>query len=232
MDDWRVAETWRHLQGKLTYPSSVSESWILWRRLAGGLSLGQQMTVAERLLTQVRVLHQHHRGGKRRQAELLLRPNESAEVWRLLGSLELLPIRIKGELGNIIVELMDNQRLQSVRSAMLWALGRLGQRVPVYGPLNTVVSAERAETWLQAVLRHDKPDTIDQLAAMQIARRTLDRHRDLSDTARDSALAWLSTHNAPPHFLELVREGGQLDTEEQGQIVGESLPKGLRLTRQ
>ena len=31
---------------------------------------------------------------------------------------------------------------------MLWAIGRLGARVPLYGPLNTVVPAETAADWL------------------------------------------------------------------------------------
>ena len=231
LDDWRVTETWRHVHGKLIHSSSVSESWILWRRLAGGLSLGQQITVAERLLTQVRILHQHLQGGKRRQAELLLRPNESAEVWRLLGSLELLPVAVKVELGNMIVALLDNKKLQTVRGALVWALGRLGQRVPVYGPLNTVVPQDRTAAWLKVLTAHTVADPLEQLAVMQLARRTGDRHRDLPDTVREEALAWLAQQSASAHLRELVREGGRLDDQEQGQIVGESLPKGLRIRR-
>jgi molecular chaperone DnaK (HSP70) len=230
MDDWRVSETWRHVQGKVAHAASVSESWILWRRLAGGLSLGQQMTVAERLLTQVRILHQHHQGGKRRQAELLLRPQETVEVWRLLGSLELLPIAVKLELGNMIVELLDNPKLQPARNSLMWTLGRLGQRVPVYGPLNTVVPVERAASWLKSILANGR-ESIDQLAAMQIGRCTGDRHRDMPAALREETAGWLIDRGASSHWASLVRDGGQLDDEDRGQIVGESLPKGLRLKR-
>jgi hypothetical protein len=230
VDDWRVAESWRHLHGKLAHRASFSESLILWRRIAGGLSLGQQVTVAERWLAHLRVLYQHYvRGGKRRQSELLLKPQDSVEVCRLLGSLELLPLSVKVETGDMLVELQGHKKLKNARAAMVWAVGRLGQRVPVYGPLNTVVSRDTAADWLESLLRLDYRDAADQLAVMQLARRTKDRHRDLADELRDRAVEWLAEAGAPGHWIELVREGGQLDSEEQERIVGDSLPQGLRL---
>jgi hypothetical protein len=64
---------------------------------------------------------------------------------------------------------------------------------------------------------------------MQIARRTEDRYRDLSEKARRSAIDWLGENNAPAHLIELIRDGGSLDVDEQGQVFGESLPRGLRI---
>ena len=46
---------------------------------------------------------------------------------------------VKVELGNMIVDLLPKRKFEKVRSPMVWALGRIGQRVPLYGPLNTVV---------------------------------------------------------------------------------------------
>jgi hypothetical protein len=65
---------------------------------------------------------------------------------------------------------------------------------------------------------------------MQLARRTDDRYRDLPERQRQDAVDWLKLLKAPSHFLELVRDGGSLDTEEQGLVFGESLPKGLRIS--
>jgi hypothetical protein len=112
---------------------------------------------------------------------------------------------------------------------MVWALGRIGQRVPVYGPLNTVVPAAQAARWLGVLCQREAAEDADRLAVMQLARRTDDRHRDLEETARQAAVAWLDRAAAPPHLIELVRDGGRLDRGEQGQIVGESLPRGLRV---
>jgi hypothetical protein len=229
VDDWRVAETWRHVHGKLAHRASLNESLILWRRIAGGLSLGQQMTVAERLLSQIRILHQHYQGQKRRQSELLIKPHESVEVLRLLGSLELLPVPVKVDLGDRLVDLLGVRKLESARNALIWTLGRLGQRIPVYGPLNTVVSQQKAASWTEAVFRHPESEAVGHFAVMQMARRSDDRHRDLDPSSRQAAVEWLLHQQARPHLIQLVTDGGQLDSEEQGQAVGEALPKGLRI---
>jgi hypothetical protein len=39
----------------------------------------------------------------------------------------------------------------------------------------------------------------------------------------------MKIHNAAPHFIQLIELGGTLDEEEQNEIFGESLPRGLRL---
>jgi len=42
-------------------------------------------------------------------------------------------------------------------------------------------------------------------------------------------MEWLDQGGGSEHAKQLIREGGQLDREEQGQVFGEALPKGLRL---
>ncbi len=64
---------------------------------------------------------------------------------------------------------------------------------------------------------------------MQLARRTDDRYRNLPEKLRCEAADWLAQGDAPRHFVELVRDGGTLDSDEQGLVFGESLPKGLRM---
>ena len=120
--------------------------------------------------------------------------------------------------------------MEPVRPAIAWAVSRIGARQPVYGPLNTVVPAESAAAWLKRLMDLDLNDPMTPLAIMQIARRTEDRYRDLTEKTRDMALGWLITHAAPPHFVQLVQEAGQLDSEEQGMVFGEALPKGLRIS--
>ena len=112
---------------------------------------------------------------------------------------------------------------------MVWALGRLGQRVPLYGPLNTVVPTKDSATWLESLLQVEGIDSQLQLAVMEMARRTHDRHCDVSETLRTGVTAWLQQCDAPLHLVELVRDGGSLANEEQDQVFGEALPKGLRL---
>ena len=232
VDDWRVAETWRLVQGKLVHASAATrlEGWILWRRIGGGLLAGQQQAMAEPLLGPIRGLHRLVVGGKGRGGDFGFQPNETAEIWRLLGSLELLPVSLKIELGEILLDLLPKRKMESVRPAIVWAIGRLGARTPLYGPLNTVVPAETAGHWLKRLIDSFGGDPAGALAVMQMARKTDDRYRDLSQKQRDAAAAYLTRENAPEHFLALVQSGGTLDREEQGLVFGEALPKGLRLT--
>ncbi|MFN0022006.1 MAG: Hsp70 family protein [Pirellulaceae bacterium] len=229
VDDWRVAETWRKVQGKLAHaaPTSRTESLILWRRIAGGCSAGQQRAIAEPLLSAVRTLHKKQMTGK--GSEPTFGPHEGLEVLRLLGSLELLPGETKIELGNLLVDLLPKRKLEQLRPALAWALGRIGARVSVYGPLNTVVSPREAGIWAEKILAAGENDPLSQFALVQIARRTGDRYRDLPDSLRKSIVNELVRAKAPPHSLELVRTGGQLDDQEQARVFGESLPKGLRM---
>lgn len=233
MDDWRVAETWRRVQGKLYHPTPGcrAEWWILWRRISGGLSAGQQQAIATPLLAPLRAVYRQltksKQGGK--GAELPFGSHELGEIFRLLGALERLPLPIKIELGTLLLELLARKKWEACQSAILWAIGRLGARQLVYGPLNAVVPAETAAQWVDRLMRLGADDPNLPLALMQLARRTNDRYRDLPEKTRQSVLQWLADHEAPEHFLVLVGDGGTLDTAEEGLVFGESLPIGLRL---
>jgi hypothetical protein len=231
VDDWRVAETWRIVQGKLIHPTAACrmEGWILWRRIGGGLLAGQQQALAEPILGPVRSLHRLLVTGKGRGGDFSFPSHETAEIWRLLGSLELLPAAAKIELGGILLDLLPKRKMESVQPAILWAVGRIGARTPMYGPLNAVVPVDAAAQWLQRLMDSSPGDAASALAAMQIARRTDDRYRDMPEKLRQSAAKWLQQNHAPAHFAELVLQSGTLDSEEQSLVFGESLPKGLRL---
>ena len=231
VDDWRVAETWRRLQGNLVHSAVMcrTEWWILWRRIAGGLSAGQQQALADPLLAPLRAMHHQATTGRGKGGEFAADPHEAAEVWRLLGSLELLTTAAKIELGGMLIDLLPKKRFEPVRPAMAWAVGRIAARQPVYGPLNTVVPPDVAGQWLKRLIELDLDEPMGHFAVMQLARRTDDRYRDLTAKLRDAAGGWLSTRGAPAHFVQLVESVAQLEREEQGLVFGESLPKGLRI---
>lgn len=232
MDDWRVSETWKKVQGKLFFatPTSRNESLVLWRRIAGGLTAGQQRTLASPIVASIRSqfkkIAQPHTGGK---GDVGLSPQDFAESWRLLGSLELLSLSEKTELGNIAADLITRKKLASSKPILAWAIGRLGTRQPLYGPLNAVVAPETAVKWLERLLELEERDGAIALGVMQLARLTGDRYRDLEEHHRQQAVDFLVNDERYGHFAQLVREGGKLDEEEQGIVFGETLPKGLQL---
>jgi molecular chaperone DnaK (HSP70) len=252
LDDWRVAQTWRMLQGRLQHPRHEmcrTEWWILWRRIAGGLEPGQQKMLAEPLMAALRARwsalaaqqsgRRLARSGKASGGEFRFGSNEYAEVWRLLGSLELLDVGLKIELGQLAFDLGLRKGLEAVREASAWALGRLGTRVPVYGPLNTLVPVEIAEAWTQRLLTLDADPAVVRRAGelpqsaifvgVQLTRRTGDRYRDVSDKLRDAVQQWLGKRQAPKHFATLVGEGGDLHEDEQVLVFSESVLPGLKI---
>ncbi|HEV2969641.1 MAG TPA: Hsp70 family protein [Pirellulales bacterium] len=228
VDDWRVAQT-RRLLGSLAYnnPTSRAEWWILWRRIAGGLPAGQQRALAQPPIAEIR--NAHRALAKGRGLESRSGSHEAAELWRMLGSLELLSIPDKIDLGNTLLDIAPREKVSTVESAAIWALGRIGQRVPMYGPLNTVVPADIVIQWAERLMKLPKEVETIPLALMQMARKTGDRYRDVPDSLRSKVLDWFNVRQVPPHFIQLVADGGQLEEAEQSLVFGESLPQGLRL---
>jgi len=233
VDDWRVAQMWRLYPQRVTHARNElvrAEWWILWRRLAGGLSAGQQQTLAQPLLGAMRDrARMPGSGGRNREPAFQFGPHETAEVWRALGAMELLPVETKAELATFLLDLLARDRATDVHGAALWALGRIGTRVPVYGPLNALVPAELVEAWVTTLLGLSHRMVSAQFAVVQMTRRTNDRYRDVSAATRAKVLEWLAVGGASAHHLTLVREGGSLEAEEQRSVFGESLPRGLRI---
>jgi molecular chaperone DnaK (HSP70) len=228
VDDWRVAQTRRLVTALLhNNPTCRAEWWILWRRIAGGLPAGQQRALAQPLMADVRATHRALAKG--RGADSRPGSHEAAELWRLLGSLELLTVSDKRELGNMLLDLGPREKIAAVQNGAIWALGRVGARAPLYGPLNTVVPVEIVSTWIERLMKLRQGTEMSPLALMQLARKTGDRYRDVSEKVRREVVAWLKQRQAAPHLAQLVEEGGELEEAEQGLIFGESLPQGLRV---
>jgi len=235
VDDWRVAQTWRLLQAKRFFhgPRVRVEWLILWRRIAGGLTAGQQRSLAEPLVAPLRVYLMALKGSKAtppRKPDFGFSGHESAEVWRLLGSLELLETVRKEEIAQAALLLAAKEKTPAVQDALIWTIGRVGARVPMYGPLNVVVPAAEAARWARKLMETSGSELSIAFALMQLARKTGDRFRDVDGQTRREILDWFTRAGTAEHLRELVAEGGKLVGEEEGRMFGESLPRGLRLS--
>ena len=230
VDDWRCNETWKRLQGTLVFSTTAgrAEWYILWRRIAGGLTMGQQQALAAPLISQLKQAVRQI-GSKGKGLDFGGNTHESSELLRLLGSCELLPIPAKHELGEILLEILGKSRFSGLRDAALWAFGRVGARRPVYGPLNVVIPPDLAAVWLGRLTNLKMTGSFAALALMQLGRKTGDRYRDIDESTRESVLKTLERTSAPVHYRQLVAEVTSLESEDQSLIFGESLPKGLRI---
>jgi hypothetical protein len=224
-DDWRVTESWRRVHGKLAFPaiSSRQEAIVLWRRVAGGFTAGQQLALFQSLQSYFR--DQIANRGKAIRTGC----SELVELIRLIGSLELLPIIDKTKLVDVLAEVARDKKATPLHSGAWWAIGRLASRSPLYGPLTGIVNASKVEQWIDQwlILGSSTPEM--QLAMMQVARRTGDRYRDLSEESRNDVLQWFERTGAPEHYQQLVREVGVLADNEKLEVMGDSLPLGLRI---
>ncbi len=236
VDDWRTAQTWKLLQTKRYFhgPRVRVEWLILWRRIAGGLTAGQQRALAEPLVAPLRAYLLSLRSAKpggARKPDFGLAGHETAEAWRLLGSLELLDVTLKEEIAAAALAIAAKEKTPAVQDALVWTVGRIGSRQPMYGPLNTVVPRESAAAWTSAIAKLAGGEHAAAFAMMQLTRKTGDRHRDVDEHARQTTIRKLREMNASSHLVELVAEGGTLAGEEQGRMFGESLPQGLRIAQ-
>ena len=118
-------------------------------------------------------------------------------------------------------------------TGFLTAARGLGARVLLYGPLNAVVHHQVVEGWLDAILGFQPGNDTERVAwafcLSQLARRTGQRAFDIDDSHQKSVLSVLRSLEVPAHWVQMVEEVTELERDEQGQMLGDSLPIGLRL---
>ena len=148
-------------------------------------------------------------------------------VGTLLGLLSLsAAVLCWRRLAGALCQSFQNRRPEPYEA---WALGRLGARVPFYGPADQVVDRQAAESWIEQLLARGPHWSRDEtLATVELARRSGDRVRDIDETLRERVLDALQSVDADDHLIELVRDGGRLRPREQALVFGESLPAALR----
>jgi molecular chaperone DnaK (HSP70) len=220
-DDWRISQARKVYMAGLTFPRELQcqvEWLVLWRRVAGGLNANQQNELFHRHKVALGV------GGK--QLSGRLNTQVEREGWRLLASLEHLPAPTRVALGK---ELLIKVKEQPSNKSFLWSLGRLGARIPLYGPLNCVIPTEVAAQWIRSLLRlHElTPDVAS--AVVQLGARTNDPHRDIDTDIRWEALVKLNEVGLAGSLIESLREYVPPGRNDAVRIFGESLPDGLRL---
>ncbi len=225
LDDWRIDQLWALYAPGIQYvrDSQVwSEWWTLWRRVAGGLDEQAQLCILQDITFDLQPQGKAQGGrpaGVKKQGY--------DDMVRLAASLERLPVERKIELAQWLLERL---RKPAESPQSWWALGRIGARAPFYASAHNVVAAEVAAGWLEPILALDwKKVAPAAFAAVQIARLTGDRARDLSDEARTRVVVRLEASKAPPSWVRMVRERLELGEADERRVFGESLPPGLRI---
>ena len=194
------------------------EMLVLLRRIAGGINASEQ-----------HVLYRKHTSGVGSKKKGRVNRHLEHEAWRLVASLEHLPGGTRASLGN---ELLERIRKEPEDAIWLWSLGRLGARIPLYGPLHSVVAAEIAGEWLKALLDLSSFTAVTASAAIApIARRTEDHSRDIDDAIREQAIFRLITRKTAEETIQLLSKYVPPEQADAVRSFGESLPPGLQVVR-
>ncbi|MCO5169956.1 MAG: hsp70 family protein [Planctomycetes bacterium] len=217
LDFDRVGSMWKVFLEGPAHPGkeAVDLEWLVaFRRVAGGLKPGQQEAILSRIQAQLL-------GQKKADKQ------ELAELWRLVASLELIPPRRKRQLGDLLVEQLERGKAPPRWGP--WALGRLGGRAPLYGPLDRLVPPDVAAGWLSRLIATDARGDEAVFACVQLARRTGDRSRDVPDDLRARARAWLERRGVDARTLRPLDEVVQAELRTESDFYGDSVPIGLVL---
>jgi molecular chaperone DnaK (HSP70) len=209
---------------KPTVPEGGADYWIMWRRVSGGLNAALQQALFSRLRPALLPA----------KGKQFSRPpaNEYAEMWRAAASLERLDARTKEHLGAALVR---QCKKSPAPVYAFWSLTRLGTRVQLYGPLNTVVHPQIVEGWIDELIDfapfNDSERNGWLFGLAELARQSGLRAVDVSDYHRERVLSVLRSHPCPPAWVQMVEEVVASGAEEQSRLFGESLPIGLRLAQ-
>jgi molecular chaperone DnaK (HSP70) len=188
---------------------------VLLRRIAGGINASEQQALYRKLIGRADL---RKKGRVNRQLEY--------ERWRLLASLEQLLGSDRASLGD---EVLSKIRKEPENAIWLWSLGRLGARIPLYGPLHSVVAPEIASEWLKALLDLSAFTAATASAIALIARRTEDRSRDIDDAIRERTISRLTALGIDEEIIQLLSRYVPPDRADAVRSFGESLPSGLQV---
>ncbi len=228
LDAWRSRVMWGVFNEHLAFAKSEPNRlawWIAWRRIAGGLVQGQQDQIYDRIAQLVLPSAKL----AKKLAEAKPSRQELAEMWRAVASMERLQLGSKLRLGEELVQRLATRKGRE-DVVHLWALSRIGARVPLYGPLNAVVPPSHVKNWIAPMLAVDWPEP-DKVAfpLAQLGRRTGDRARDLDDATRAALADVVRALPGGDRAVVLVEQVVALEAREERVALGDTLPAGLRL---
>ena len=228
LDAWRSRVMWGVFNEGLAHPKSEPGKlawWIVWRRIAGGLAKGQQEQIYDRL---AQLLLPSAKQAKK-LADAKPSKQELAEMWRAVASMERLQIPFKVKLGDELMTRMESRKGRE-DAVHLWALSRIGARVPLYGPLNAVVPTSKLKEWITPLIGYDWPEPEKAAFPLaQLGRRTGDRGRDLDDALRGKLAAEVRAMPGGDRAAVLVEQVVALEAREERVALGDTLPAGLKL---
>ncbi len=220
-DQERIRQLWKIYLTGLIFPKckqNALEWWIFCRRIAGGLSAGQQRQFFQNITSSLL---------SESSSKKTCSPQETIEMWMAVANMERLIVKDKITLAKrLILSLKPGKTSKQI----LWTLGRIGARELLYGSVDRVVPAKEVSNWIRRICKMEwtANDPIVS-TVVQIMRKTGDRTRDVSDELIDTVIPWLEQMKAGKSDFTMLKQVVEIESFEESKIYGESLPHGLVL---
>lgn len=224
-DPMRMKSIWRIYSRDLVFANQAQarvEWWILWRRVAAGLTPGQQRQFIQELAPLLL---------PKKAAPRKIPPQERLEMWMAAANMEHVQANEKVRWGRALIAELKPKK---TKPQHFWSLSRIGARELLYGSVDRVVPAQEAAGWVKTLLSIDWRDPKPVAVALgQLCRKTGDRTRDIDDAIAEQVMDWM-THNIQQDkfretHIRYLREVVTMAEQEQSVIFGEDLPTGLVL---
>jgi len=220
-DPERVKQLWKIYKKGPVFSNNAqvnAEWWILWRRVAAGLTPGQQRQFFQDQVVKL--------DAKNKKTAVKLSAQERREIWMALANMERLNTQDKVRLGN----LLTGELTAKAMPQELWTVSRFGSREPLYGSVDRVVAPRDVTAWIEKILGLTWPDPSHAAATLvRMARKTGDRMRDLDESLITKILDFMEKHQIPPKTWEPLLKVVALTRQEETAEFGESLPGGIVL---
>jgi molecular chaperone DnaK (HSP70) len=203
-----------------TERTNWDQFYIAWRRVAAGLNEAAQERIRDVCDPFVAPSEL-----KLKKSKAFKTP-EIPALWDLLSWLERAPAERRAHLGQWLLD-----RTWTSRDPKNWEwLGRVGAREPIYASAHHVVRPRHAEAWLEHLMSEPwEAMPSAPFAAVQLARCTDDRARDVSPSLRERVAAKLEQHAAAPEWVQCVLHHVPTNRKNSSETFGEELPPGLSL---
>jgi hypothetical protein len=216
-DGLRIEELWRLHDAGLFFPAKRSnvQEYILWRRVAGGLTA------------------EHHERLLAGELDRIRAGKASPELVRLAGSLERLPRETKADLiQTFIVQALHRIELKQHCAPHLAALGLLLNRTPLYAGPETVVAPEFVVRAYAAFQDFDwtKPELFElHNLFLRAARVVDDRNLDVPKSLRNQIARKLESAGIATIRTATIKAFTPVGRTDCTSLYGEALPPGLVL---
>ena len=216
-DALRMDELWRLRDAGLCFPGKRSkvQEYILWRRVAGGLTAERQEMLLAGELDTIRT------------------GRASPELVRLAGSLERLPRETKADLiQTFIAQVLQRIEVKQHCAPYLAALGLLLNRAPLYAGPETVVVPEFVARAYAAFQDFDWAEAelleLHNLF-LRAARVVDDRNLDVPKSLRNQIARKLESAGIAPMRTATIKVFTPVGRTDRTTLYGEALPPGLVL---